>query len=109
MLFLCSSTWGYTSLAVARWIHPRLHAAAAPQLRRLLSITPLIRTVSRSCAYSPLRCSLNPNTPFHQNVKSMPKSPIIFLLTFLLASLAQAAPRTSRPLRETQHSADHGR
>ena len=32
--------WGYTSLAVARWIHPRLHAAAAPQLRRLLNITP---------------------------------------------------------------------
>ena len=40
VLFLCFSTWGYTSLAVARWIHPRLHAAAAPQLRRLLNITP---------------------------------------------------------------------
>ena len=37
---MCFSTWGYTSLAVARWIHPRLHAAAAPQLRRLLNITP---------------------------------------------------------------------
>ena len=45
MLLLCSSTCGYTSLAVARWIHPRLHAAAAPQLRRLLKITPLSRTL----------------------------------------------------------------
>jgi hypothetical protein len=35
--------WGYTSLAVARWIHPRLPAAAASQLRRLLSITPISR------------------------------------------------------------------
>jgi hypothetical protein len=59
VLFLCSSTWGYTSLAVARWIHPRLPAAAAPQLRRLLNITSLSRT--RSLSWQPFagtRCGL---------------------------------------------------
>jgi hypothetical protein len=53
MLFLCSSTWGSTSLAVARWIHPRLHAAAAPQLRRRFNITPLSRTLPLS--WRPIR------------------------------------------------------
>jgi hypothetical protein len=51
--------WGYTSLAVARWIHPRLHAAAAPQLRRLLNITSPSRTRSLSWQpYAGTRCGL---------------------------------------------------